>query len=325
MKSGIDHVIHSELRKPGEEFKLLYYPYNGIYEWLYHSDMIKCYGNMEDIIYEWKTGSFPSSINHLKYGLYNVPQRLDFDAVVCNHRYEQVFKAQQISEYYHLPLIIIEHELPAKESKENIRKYVNSRMPKKAIHVITDPLVAKEWCLEKEYEYIPYGFKPQKSLLRTNDIIVIGDYNVEDFGLLNGMMSCHPKIKGYGFNQGITQEYKSFEDLTNILCQSRIVILGNGSVRSPLLTMLAMSCGAMVMTNRTRWTENIITHQENGILFESIKELRGFSKKYMSDEDEVAKIALAGQSMILEKYPYTKSLSMWQELLQKVSKEVYIR
>ncbi len=328
MKSGIDHVIHAAMRKNLEQFNVLYFPYDGWNEWMFNNTDIKAYTAKDALVYDWPCDDWPDNINMLPKGMLQIPNRIDLDAVVCNFRKDQVFQAEKIANIYHIPLILVDHELPNKSSNDNLRRYVHSRMPKQTIFVATHGIVVNEWKYPKEgcdAFVIPYGFVCERRALKSNDVLVIGDFSPEDRPLLNDMMNSDANVKGIGYNPRVTEPYSSFKEVENHLRTSRIVITASPETRPPMLALMAMAMGCVVITNKTRWTDTVIAHEENGMLFERSSDIKKIVKTLLNDHDLTRQLAGRGQEYIIDQFSPKKYVDSWTHLLRKVTKKVYIR
>lgn len=329
MKSGIDHVIHAAIRKPATEVNALYLPYDGWFEWIFQNSGVRCYSSAEATAYDWLCGEYPPNINLLPKGMNYIPNRVDLDVVICNHRKDQVIKAANVADAYHLPLILIEHELPFETSKSNLRQYVNSRMPKRVVHVVTDQLVNEEWGLhntDREVVHIPYGLVGFGSEVRDIEVLVFGDYTINDYSLLELMLASHPKSVGFGNNPGTgTQPFKKFKEVQKALGRSKVCLTAHSSMRPPFGMFLAMAAGCAVITNKTRWSSRFIEHGKTGFLFERGADIKKVVKDVCADEALKERVGMAGRKAILEQFSVDKFQSGWHNLIEQLSTRTYVR
>lgn len=326
MKNQVDQVIHAATKKPEDEVRVLYLGYNGWFESLFGGTGITCYTAEDSNLYEWG-GVLPSNFNVLPKGMTFIPNRIDIDAIICNSRKTQVFNAAKLADAFHLPLILIEHELPGTSANKKLRQYVNSRLPERCVHVFPHEFVKEEWALgeDKESHIIPYGFHIPKQALRNNSVAVVGDYGMADYGLLEAMMNCSPEVVGMGNNPGVTVPYKSIGDVMRLLSESYVCVTACTPSAPPFLAMLAMACGALTITNRTRWTEKIIEDGKTGLLFDSATDIKRMVKSITADKDKLDNIALRGQKYITQNYEMSPFSQQWHKLIQTLITRTYKR
>lgn len=321
MKTAVDQVIHSAIKKDAH-LNLLYMGYDGWFESLLLSPEINFYCPQDATLYE-RNAQLPINFTLMPKGMNYIPNRIDIDGVVCNSRVQQVQSAFQIAESFHVPLILIEHELPMASSKEKLRRYVNSRLPR-CTKVCTHNLVKEEWFLE-DTKVIPYGFPVAGNNIKNNKVLVVGDYHQADYGMLNTMMSCHSTVVGLGYNNGLTQEYKSYKDVFEHMTQSDICVVASQGHKPPLIALFAMAAGCVVVTNKTRWSERLITHEKDGILFEKSSEIKKVVRHLLQHESLVDDISLAARQNIRENHPHKEFVDGYINLIKEKTKEVYVR
>lgn len=326
MKSQVDQVIHAAIRKPEETTRVLYIGYNGWFESLFAGTSITCYMSEDTGMYEW-TGKLPQNFNILPRGMSFIPNRIDVDAIVCNSRRNQVFQAATIADAYHLPLILIEHELPGATANEKLRKYVNSRLPSRCVHVFPRQFVKDEWHMgdERESYVIPYGIPVPKQALRQNNVAVVGDYSPADYSLLETMMNCNPEVIGMGNNPGMTTPYTELADIVRVLSESYLCVTASNESAPPFMALLGMACGALTITNRTRWTEQIIEDGRTGFLFDKSTDIKKIVKTVLADREKMENVALRGQKHIVKNYPMSSFIESWHELIHTLISRTYKR
>lgn len=326
MKTCIDQVIHSAIRHDYEDINILYLGYNGWFESIFSFPNIMCYMMKGTLAYKWN-GTLPITYTILSEEQRFVPNRVNIDLVICNSRRSQIHSAAEIANTYHLPLVIIEHELPSIDSTKKLRQYVNSRLPK-CTHVITHPIIQKEWYLDehdKDMVIIPYGFKPIPNNMRTNNVLVVGDYNKEDYGLLNTMISCYPGTIGIGYNDNLTIPYTDLKDIIDAMSKSRICITAMPEGCPPLLALLAMAAGCVVITNQTQWTESIIINSVNGFIFENAGDIKPIVRMLLTDIQKLNQISFVAQQATNANYNYDMFSLQWNNLIQTLITKVYKR
>jgi len=315
MKSALDHVIHSVLRKDEDPINILYFGYDGWFESMISKiPNTKFYVNKDYLQYPLDDCTTPYNFTILDKGMTYIPNRIDIDIVICNSRREQVNHAATIAAAYHLPCIFIDHELPNSNTKSSLREYVNSRLPKSCIHVCTSSIIVDEWILDKDTIVVPYDIssvtidKP-----KTQEVLVVGDYEPQDQRILDIMLNAHPDAKGIGNSKSL-KKYDSYESLMYHMSNSKVCIMCINENRPPILAMMAMAAGCIVIINNTRWTTSIINHGDNGFIFDKANDI----PKYV-------KLALSPESCIDTDYTPHNSTNTWLSLVQDSIKGVYLR
>lgn len=325
MRIAIDSIIHSVSRKDDDPLNVLYFGYNGWFECMFGSIGIKCFTKENNTTqYEW-AGMLPKTFTVLPSSYPHIPDRIPIDAIICNSRRARLLDIANISRIQHIPFILVEHEIPFKNIKPALRSYINSRLPPKCIHVVPSDFVQKEWCLDDNVNKIPYGIPVAPKTLKNNDVLIAGDFAEEDFGLLQFMLSVHPTAIGIGNNQGLTQPYTNYNDMLEAMCKSRICITAGGQTQSQTLILMAMSAGCVVITNSTPWTEHLKQQHNDIILFEKSSDIKKHVRSLMQNSDHVDQIGFNLCSAIRDNYSYSKFADNWKELLNRVTKEAYIR
>ena len=99
-------------------------PYNGFFEWmLYEIFKEDCrFFHQRDLMHRWDCNHWPD-----KFELFDFTapdHNLPFDFFLVNNRNEQALSVGKICDYYHIPLAIIDHELPTTSSKKKLREYI---------------------------------------------------------------------------------------------------------------------------------------------------------------------------------------------------------
>lgn len=322
MKSNIDYVVHSALRT-NETINALYYPFDGWYENLCFDDHADYYLFEKSSIYEWSVGKFPINFHVLPADTKKIPNRIDLDLVITNHRTEQLEKVKRIADNFHLPIVLIEHNLPISRSSVGIRKYINARIPQPVHHIVTHQLIKDEWHLEN-VDVIPYGFNTADNR-QNKDVIVVGDYNPEDFTLLENMMNSHHTVTAFGNNHGITKPYVSMDYFLNNLQEHKICILATNDSKPPILQLLAMANGCVTITNRNRWTEQVIEHENTGLFFDNSNSVKKVVQSILDHPEELDRIRGNAYKFIETNHSYEKHSNLMNSYLRSILGEVYIR
>lgn len=321
MKFGIDNVIHSVIREQNEKPNVFYMGYNGVFEEALSILDINFYVDKSNAgLRQWIAG-LPNNFTVLPYGIYSIPNRIDIDAVICNSRQKQVFEAKKIADALHVPMFLIEHELPYSTAKPNLRKYVNSRMPKGIIHVIPNKVVQREWYMKDNINIIPieYGIPVHEYRVKYKNVGII-DTNL-DTSLLSKLRVMAPDTLCIGHSN----QCKNLVQIMDSLQHCRISICMVEEHEPPLLPLIAMGCNTTIITNKTRWTEAIIEHGKTGYLFNGVGELKRIVRELLKDLELIHTVSARAKKYIHMNYNLHKFKTNWEVLLQRSIREPYIR
>lgn len=326
MKSSVDHVIHSTLRKHADELNCIYFPYNGFYEWMLNSVPMRLHCPKDTLVHEWPCKHWKDNINWLPGGVEVIPNRIDIDAIIVNWRKEVPFIADKIAQQLHISSIIIDHELPAENANKNLRKYVNSRMPSKSVFISCSSLLSDEWAYNDNMEVIeiPYGFKIPDAIAKENEVLVVGDYNYYDTQLLNEMLNAHPNTKCLGYN-GHGNKYKSMDEVISEMSKSLVCIMASESTIPPFLAMAAAASGCAIVTNSTRWTNHVFKHGESAMFFDSMPDIKKHVRSLLNNKNKLEDIMMQGKQNIIDNYSMKKFQENWISLMLDISKRIYKR
>ncbi len=326
MKNSVDNVTHSVMRRSGEGLNCIYFPYNGYFEWMLNLTTMKLHCPKGLLVHEWPCNDWSKNTNWLPGGIEFIPNRIDIDAIIVNWRKDQSLKAEQMADILHLPLVIVEHELPAADANTNLRKYVNSRMPKKAVFVSVSKVINDEWKYNKDMEVvqIPYGFNIPEPITKEHDVLVVGDYHAEDAELLNEMLNAHPNTKCLGYN-GHGTPYKTLDEITTEMAKSRICITASEATYPPFLAMAAAAAGCAVVTNQTKWTESIFEHDDTVMFFDSIKDIKKHVRRLITEKNKLENMAMKSKQIIIDDYGIEKFIQNWISLMADISTRIYTR
>jgi len=319
MKSSIDSIIYRATKKLGISYGLIYTSYDGLFERMMSNINVTMYNVIGDGSYNNPSNDWPESYNELKNG-YHITNRLDIDYYFCNSR---IFcdKANGLSGLIHVPMVIIDHDMPVLGSGKESKDYINNEFSKRVpAFVSTSQVVSDEW----EYvdtinnEVIPYGFHKRKPVEKDVDVMVVGEFGEDTDAFVSIVNSCHHDVVCIGYNNGLTQEYKTYDELESLLDRAKIVVVNVTENRAPILAMLAMSCGCVVLANETRWTLSFMNKEH---LYGSIEDMK--EKLKVLSKGNVEKESLDNVNIIQDLYSMDKFIENWNDLLKKLETGTY--
>jgi hypothetical protein len=189
----------------------------------------------------------------------------------------------------------------------------------RAAFACTSPIINQAW--QTQYAHIPYcipDLMPSVDVKRKKQCVVIGQFLPENHIELQQLFSTSEiPIIIIGDNPGISKSRPPHETV-KILQESRYYLNLAQHVTMPLNMLVAMSCGCIPISNTTPFTTDLITHQETGLLYDSIENsiniLNGTSL-YCKEMPVVV------NKLIKERYGHNK----WDAFLQSFEKFIYAR
>lgn len=320
MKQAIDHVINAAMMTNKDQLNVLYLGYNGIIDSLFRNNGINYY-IVEEAQKYVSNIELPDNFTKLPYGVNYIPNRIDLNAVIVNHRFQHIADAAHIADTYHLPLILVDHDLPGQNSTMKLRHFMNSQLPKRCVHVVPHPIVMQEWGIDNAH-LIPYHLPVTNIVPKVRNVLVVGSENViSDHMYITGLLNTDPNSLYVGRNGIYNTPYKNLDEMLKYISESYITVALQSDNQPPILPLLAMKNGSVVVTNRTRWTSSIISDGVNGFLFSSIDEAKKIIRKLLSDKmwlHDIIKEAEETENTV-------DSHGLWQRLVRNLATKAYIR
>ena len=302
---------------------VFYMPYNGVYEWM-HKDIFSHLNFItmtQFCINRWDSNDWP---DHIKFD--DVLNDYTFGVTFLNNRNIQTSESEKFSNHFHIPTIIVDHELPTNTASYNLREFTNLVLSKHTL-VFPHPIIKKEWaeysCVGKS-EYIPYGITPKELVDKKEDVFVAGDYDPADYRLLNSMLELSGK-NSMGYNNGMTQEYREFQQIEHKMATAKIFLAGYKPLSPPLLSMIAASYGCLPVLNRTVWSESVFEDGKTALLFDDIISMKRKVKSVLNNPIKLESMSQDARDSIICKFNFEVCKKAWGELIKSKLREAFIR
>jgi len=327
MRNSVDNIIRSLLNRPKAEINSLYFPYDGLFEQSLISNKYKHYTMVQNQIYPSAPQIYPENFFVLPEGILSYITELDL--VIANHRKDQLPVARKFANMHHLPLILIDHELPATDAPKKLRAFVSKQFNDPTMVTVFDSLVSTEWCCDIDV-LSHYGGQAvpgiDKSICDEKDIDLcfVGDYVQSDFNMITTILQSIPNAIALGNNPGITQQYNAFADIIQLMYKSKICVQVVQEGRPPLLMLYCMSLGCIPIINQTKWTEKWID-EDVGIMFKGIDEIKNIADNLLGDPDKIKRMGEACIDLINSQFDSNIFQKAFELFIDNSVQSVYTR
>ena len=330
-------ILRSVTRKQGEPLNILTGPTHERYETGLAKANAVFYGYRAEHIKGWNTQYAPVPDNYIllddRYGETALPLDVEFDLVLSQHKFGQFQKFYPIAKFLGIPLVSLEHTLPAPDWDEHKRKVLAGM--KGDINVFISDYSIDKWGFEKtdDVRVIKHCvdselFNPRldyrSDVKRENRILsVVNDWVGRDWCC--GFQNWQRVTQGLpvfpvGDTQGLSRPASSTDELVDFYAQSRIFI--NTSIISPVPTALleAMSCGCAVVSTSNCMIPEVIEHGVNGFMTNDEDEMRGFLELLMRDEELAFQMGQAARETIVRDFSVERFTNEWNDIFNEVIK-----
>jgi len=321
MRNVIDNILRKIIDK-SEEVNILYFPYDGVFEQSLKSEKYKYYTMYQHQIHEFPAKSYPKNFYVLEDSVLSYITKLDL--VIVNNRKDQLNSARNFANSYHIPLLLIDHELPAPESSSKLRSFVSRQFNDEDSVIAFDKLLSEEWTIKintpSRYSAQIYE-NPHKT--RNTNICLVGSYSTYDYGLLREVISNHSDIETLGINPGITKPYNTFDEMLSLMADSEMSVHIIQEHRPPLMMLYGMSLGCIPIINETRWTKYWIT-EDLGFLFRGISDIKKYRDILNSDKNKMTKMSHACIEFS-KQFDHQNFQFAFSSFVDKVNNKIYNR
>lgn len=341
MHLALSSVIRKATRKDGERLNIITFPTHERYQ----SNMADVNANFYLINHpkmkKWnnKYASLPENhfILNESYDFLDFPKDVVFDGVLSQSKYAQYDAARKISNYFHIPLICLEHtcmldKTNISENKtraEDISLWCENNRKKIGVsNIFISNYSVNSWRFEGDPIIVHHGIDTRlfdnKNIKRKNQVLsVVNDWKNRDaecgyyiwLDITKGL-----PVKVVGDNPGLSESAKDVYDLVDQYNQSSIFL--NTAIFSPIPTVLleAMACGCCIISTKCGMVGEIIENGINGFISDDKNELRKYIELCLNDEDLCRKMGSNARRTIVEKFSLSKFVENWNKAL-KISVE----
>lgn len=329
--SQVKTILHQAKRKESEPLNIVTFPTHERYQ--------SGLANTNCIYYLWQTeGSKPwvdkyakLPQNHIllnsKYRQ-QLPDHITPDLVLSQNRLAHLKAAQEISNFWNIPLISLEHTLPMPSWPEHHIK--GMAQMRGHVNVFISEYNKKMWYGQPNDIVIRHGididvFKPQKIKKRKVVLSVVNDWINRDepcgFTLWKQVTNYpDPALPLFvvGDTPGLSEPAKDINELVSAYNSSYIFL--NTSQVSPVPTamMEAMSCGLPVVSTNNCMIPEVVQHGYNGFLSNDPMELRQYCIELLKNDELRNKIGENARKTIVEHFPLSKFQESWEKLFRSI-------
>jgi len=327
-------ILRSVTRKDGEPLNIL----TGCTHERYESGLAKAnatfYALSGEHIKRWNTMYAPIPDNYVildeRMGD-KLPIDVDFDLVLSQHKFGQFQKFYPIAKFLGIPLVSLEHTLPA-PGWDEYKRGVLANM-KGDVNVFISDYSIDQWGFEKtddvrvikhcvDSELFNPRLEYRSDVKRENRILsVVNDWVNRNWCC--GFQNWQRVTQGLpvfpvGDTAGLSRPATSTDELVDFYAQSRIFI--NTSIISPVPTALleAMSCGCAVVSTSNCMIPEVIEHGVNGFMTNDEEEMRGFLELLMRDEELAFQMGQKARETIVRDFSVDRFTSEWNDIFNEV-------
>lgn len=252
-----------------------------------------------------------------------IPFGVDFDFVLSQNRFGQFQKLAVIANQLKIPLITIEHTLPAPFWNAKFTQQVSEM--RGLVDVYISEYSAKKWT-DKPYLVIPHCIDNNKfqysDQKRENVILsVANDFINRDYCLnftqYKNVTNGLPTLP-IGDTPGFSKPAESIDDLVKFYQNSRIFINTAHWSPIPMSLLEAMSCGCACVSINACAIPEYIEHGVNGFLANNDQEMREYLLVLLSNEELANELGSNAAKTIQEKCSKERFTSNWNNLLKGI-------
>lgn len=351
MKNYVDQVMHSALRKTGQEVNTIYYPFDGLFENIFGT--IPVINHFVSFFKKYPFNiAIPNNYNELpnealgrteNYAT-SFPDRVDVDCIICNDilTEQNNTNSSMISTGWHVPLIVNVHSDVDLINTHMIEDKINSTCIKdeNVYSVFGHDVIKSRWGLENHPRAvtIPYGIpflNNQNNFDERENIALICDVlNPETVDFINKVNQKIPNLNIYTttplsieVNPNNTPTFcPTFRDLLKVMNNNKICIaLNSEASHAPIIPMLAAANGCAIITNDCVWSSLIFNHNHDALLFKSLDQLQEQVFGLMFNSELINFLSDNAKQNMRSNYNMVDFQQKWITFISNVINKVYIR
>lgn len=251
----------------------------------------------------------PAGLKYIPASTSQIDPDILFDLVLFNHMEIQAEKAAKLSKLFHIPMLGIQHFLPASHLK------------------YTKDLVCIDESIRDKFndgcgEVIHYGVKDtgESTSARDIDVLIHGTFLPKDFSILHHISEMQFKVEIHGNNPGFSHDI-DYKTLTEKLKRTKIFINLSTHTGVPYSALIAMMNGCAILTNKNEITPHIF-NDKCSIVAENLSSFSPCINKMLQGNWE--EMGQAARAFALEKHDYNKSVSLWKQKIESKAKEIFV-
>ena len=303
--SIIKNLIHKKLSLTQKQPTALCCFYDGKFDSQLAELGIKLIGCHNSSVYTWSPEIKSSNITLINDNEIN---NYVYDFVICNDIIKQKDRLINYTRGLHLPGIIINHE-PLHETKYHLTK----RLQEARVEMISTEF--------NTIEGIRYGTEELPNIIKDIPILLEGNFQNQDHGLIQMLKTTFPDLVLLGTNPGLSYSVQptSFTEYRQYFARCKIFINLPTQRNISHQLLWAMSNGALIISLKTPAIEEIL-NVNNGILCNNPNELKNTIQQCINKETNKNTEA----KKINDILPLNDFNTKWQSIINTYIKKVYI-
>ena len=314
MATCVSNILKTAIAKNEDDINILYYPYNGEFEHLMGELEYRFFVPISSIIYSWhKLYPLPKNFTLIQDNIDSIPKHVVFDLIICNDIDQHYDSANSLAEKFHIPLIVVEHNLSVKDIRQKPRHYIQSY-----------PVNLNKFTTE----VISYGVRSHNNRpfdQRSIDLLIMGEFTGADNTFVQQLLSLSPNSKFINTNP-LPENIKSIDDVLHVIEDTKIFISLMNHDYIPLDLLYSISYRCIPIVNNSVVGNTLLQSGFNGFVGESTEDIINKTKVCLQMSDaELQEVSLRCQADILPRFNYENFISKWENLITKVAKTTHIK
>lgn len=330
MSNPVLTIIH-KTNKTSKQLNILTFPTHERYETQLAKTGHNFYAFRNNNVKNWNTkyASIPKNYHLLEPN--KIPDDIEFDLILSQNKFGQFQIAQKLAYQLHLPIVSLEHTLPAPFWDEGVLQ--QTKKMNGVVNVFISDYSKTAWGyfndLDNDNAIIEHSidtslFNPGEVAKRKNHILSVNndfinrDYclNFKQYQEVTSELPTNP----VGDTPGFSEPAKNTEDLIDKYRESKVFL--NTAHISPIPTALleAMACGCAVVSCNTCMVPEYIEPGYNGLLARSNEEMREHLTYLLANDALAYELGQNAVKTIKEKCSEDRFIEEWNNVFERASK-----
>lgn len=303
MTTPINSIIRQVL--PRNLLNIFVYPHDGYYE------RNLCLTGHNFYVNHYNLKNRPNNLYIFSDNPQYIPNYLDVDLVLLNNRLSHYERATILSNFMHVPTIIVDHHYPYKMKDYEIN-HIKVKTPANIV-ISSDKILKDIW--KTESEIINYGVEPIRSEYKDDSILVYGHFQGQDYTILQ-YLKQNPNVIIKGNNPGISEDCDE-EELIRLISKAKIYINLSTEHSINYNILRAMSAGCCIISNNMAVLSNVL-NKHNSIICTKLTDF-----KEAIDNPKTTKLGQNAKGYAEEKYSMGKFIKEWSKTFERASKVIF--
>lgn len=320
-----------------EKLDILTFPTHERYETQLCKTGHNFYAFRNDTVKDWNTEYAPLPENYTLFKPNSFDSDIQYDLILSQNKFGQFQIAKQLSHRLHIPIVSLEHTLPAPFWSPEMLK--QTQQLNGAINVFISSYSMNAWGYDSSRENLVVehsvdtglfsdlmtllsGKKRDNVILSVNNDFINRDYclNFRQYKTVTAGLPTKP----VGATPGFSEAARSTQELVELYSSSRIFL--NTAHWSPIPTALleAMSCGCAVVSIDSCMIPEYIEHGVNGFLASNDEEMRQCLEILLDDEELASRLGNAARKTIQEKCSEERFIDKWNHIFKEAREKCFV-